>query len=635
MSGDLKERIRNVFDGDVLKSSIAEYVRRPLQVEFAEAVASAMNRGGLHLFEAGTGIGKSIAYIIPALLSERKIFVSTATITLQDQLAKKDVPGVIEALESKARVSVLKGRRNYLCLRKWNGGMRSAKGDSDFYTWAENTEDGDVTSCPIEVSPSLWKHFRSDHLDCTGTACPFRGGCHFFRARSTARKADILILNHHLLVSGLASEEVLPEADVLVIDEGHRLEDAASECLGLALSEGILTPVFDGIAFSDLDPSEKAPLLEKARSLSGSIAELTEGITETAAWDPVKNMDGLEKVRIAAMELVSGVKGNENLASVAKAATSVAEAALGFKMVSTEEYCCFAEKAGKYPVLKGVPLDIGGDLNETVYSSFDTVILTSATLTVAGEFDFFRSRLGAWESVAVSFGSPFDYGSQAVLVIPSNLPPHESHRELAASAWKCGRRLAELLGGRTLMLFTSYRNLKLVKNMAEKDLPDGMKLLVQGDMSRGGILKSFRKSDRGIILGTASFWEGVDMPGRMLQAVIIDRLPFASPGHPLVKARMDLIEKRGASSFARYSLPLAAVRLRQGVGRLIRSLDDTGVVMIMDRRIVTRNYGGVFLRSLPNFRRVNQEQAVAFAMEHCRDSGVSPLEEQGKGSNEP
>ncbi|MBD3277258.1 MAG: hypothetical protein GF388_03075, partial [Candidatus Aegiribacteria sp.] len=187
----------------------------------------------------------------------------------------------------------------------------------------------------------------------------------------------------------------------------------------------------------------------------------------------------------------------------------------------------------------------------------------------------------------------------------------------------------------TLMLFTSYRNLKLVKSMAGEDLPGGMKLLVQGDMSRGGILDSFRESDRGIILGTASFWEGVDMPGKMLQAVIIDRLPFASPGHPLVKARMDLIEKRGGSSFARYSLPLAAVRLRQGVGRLIRSLDDTGVVMIMDRRIVTRNYGGVFLRSLPDFRRVDPEEAVAFAMEHCRVSGVSPLEDSRKGIHEP
>ena len=627
MNEDFREQIRSVFDGDVLKSSIPEYVRRPLQVEFAEAVASAMNRGGLHLFEAGTGIGKSIAYIIPAILSERKIFVSTATITLQDQLAKKDVPGVIQALESRARVSVLKGRRNYLCLRKWHGGKRSAKADSDFYRWADTTQDGDVTACPFKVSHSLWRHFRSDHLDCTGTACPFRGGCHFYRARNTARKADILILNHHLLVSGLVTEEVLPEADVLVIDEGHRLEDAASECLGLALSEGILTPVFDGIAFSDLEPSKKAPLLELARSLSGSIAQLTEGIRETAFWDPVNNMEGLEEVRKTAAQLVDEVKGNETLSPVAKAALSIAAAARGFLAVSTEEYCCFVETGAKYPVLKGVPLDIGGDLNETVYSSFDTVILTSATLTVAGEFDFFRSRLGAWESVAVSFGSPFDYGSQAVLAIPSHLPSHESHRELAASAWKWGRRLAELLGGRTLMLFTSYRNLKLVKSMAEQDLPGGMKLLVQGDMSRGGILESFRKSDRGIILGTASFWEGVDMPGSMLQAVIIDRLPFASPGHPLIKARMDLIEKRGASSFARYSLPLAAVRLRQGVGRLIRSLDDTGVVMIMDRRIVTRNYGGVFLRSLPDFRRVDPEEAVAFAMEHCRGSGVSPLED--------
>jgi len=634
LSTSFDKTIEEVFTGNTLNSSIPEYSPRPLQVKFAQAVGSAMETGGIHLFEAGTGIGKSLAYIIPALLSGRKIFISTATITLQDQLAKKDVPAVLAALDSDAQVSVLKGRNNYLCLRKWNSGSPSFKMESDFQTWIETTEDGDISSFPEELSPGVWRHFRSDHLDCTGVSCSFRGSCHFFRARSQARRSDVLILNHHLLVSGLMADEVLPGADVLVIDEGHRLEDAASECLGLSLSEGMLLPIFDGIAFSELDTEKKAALLELSRLLSASIADLTDGITETSIWDPVAHLEGLEEVLKTAKLLSSATGNSEEMQPVSQAASAVAGSAGRFMEISTGEYCCFVEAERKQPVLKGVPLDIGPDLSETVYSRFDTTILTSATLTVADEFDFFRNRLGAWEARAKSFGSPFDYASQAVLSIPDNLPAHNDHEALALMAWSWGRKLAEKLDGRTLMLFTSYRNLKLVKSIAERELPPEVRLFTQGDMSRSGILKDFRECSRAIILGTSSFWEGVDLPGSMLQAVIIDRLPFASPGHPLIKARMDLIERQGGSSFGHYSLPLAAVRLKQGVGRLIRSLDDMGVVMIMDRRIITKNYGKVFLRSIPPFRIVPGKEVLDFVMEHCSPSSVSLVKDEQKGHNE-
>jgi len=626
----LGDAIERIFEGDDLASVVPDYSPRPLQVSFARSVGRAMSTGGLHLFEAGTGIGKSIAYIVPAILSGNRIFISTATITLQDQLACKDVPAVLTALGSDAKVSVLKGRNNYLCLRKWNAGRSKVAYDMAFSSWADSSRDGDITQYPHEMHSSLWRHFRSDHLDCTGSACPFRGGCHFFRARSEARKSDVLILNHHLLVSGLMAEEVLPGADVLVIDEGHRLEDAASECLGLALGEGILVPIFDGVAFSEVETDLKASLLEQTRRISALIADLTEGVKETSPWDPVSHMEGLQAIAGEASRLSSMAEGREELQPVAQAAVAVAAAANGFLDVSTEEYCCFAEIQGRHPLIKGVPLDIGPDLREVVYSRFDTTILTSATLTVAGEFDFFQGRLGAWDAITKCFGSPFDYSSQAVLAIPDELPAHDSHQQLALSAWKWGRKLAEALGGRTLMLFTSYRNLKLVQAMALNELPPGLDLFIQGEMSRSGILRDFRRSSRAVILGTTSFWEGVDLPGSMLQAVVIDRLPFASPGHPLIKARMDLIEKRGGSSFAHYSLPLAAVRLRQGVGRLIRSMDDTGVVMIMDRRIVTRGYGRVFLDSIPPFRMVGEDQVMDFVMEHCAGGGVSPSKEGSK-----
>ncbi len=627
----LEQKIEEVFCGGTLSSVIPEYTVRTLQVELAKAVGSALTTGGIHLFEAGTGIGKSIAYIIPALLSGRRIFVSTATITLQDQLAFKDAPAILSALKLDSMVSVLKGRNNYLCLRKWNSGAEMVKTDVSFSRWADATDDGDISSFSEKASASVWRHFRSDHLDCIGASCHCRGACHFFKARNLARKSDLLILNHHLLVSGLLSEDVLPGADVLVIDEGHRLEDAASECLGLSLSERSLLPMFDGIAFSEIETSKKASMLEKARQLSSAIAELTASIEDTSIWDPATHLESLEKAGDLSRELASVAGQNEDLLPVTQTATAIAQATKRLSELSTEEYCCFVEVNGKNSVLRAVPLDIGPELCDTVYSKFETSILTSATLTVADEFDFFKDRLGAWDALTRSFGSPFDYRTQAVLSIPDNLPEHDSHKELARAVWDWGKRLATILNGRTLILFTSYRNLELVRERAVLEVPSGMRLFVQGEMSRNKILDEFRKSSRGIILGTSSFWEGVDLPGEMLQAVIIDRLPFSSPGHPLTRARMDLIEKNGESSFGKYSLPLAVVRLKQGVGRLIRSSRDTGVVLLMDRRVISRNYGRVFLNSVPPFRIVSQDAVEPFIMEHCAGSSVS-INEEDSGS---
>jgi len=614
---DHRDPVEDVFRSDILGRAIPEYSAREQQVDMALAVSRALDRGGLHLFEAGTGIGKSLAYMIPALLSGRRIFVSTATITLQDQLACKDAPAILSALDLDADIFVLKGRNNYLCLRKWESAPPSLGIDSELAHWAGTTEDGDVSSCPVEVDQQSWRHFRSDHIDCTGNSCRFRGRCFFFRARNLARKADLLILNHHLLVSGMNSEDVLPGADVLVIDEGHRLEDAASECLGLVLGESTLLPVFDGIAFSSLDTERKAVLLQQARKLSAAVADLTDGIKETSAWDPAAHLEELGEVEQAAVEL-RGLLGNDEELMGASAATGmIREAAGQFTRLSFQEYCCFVETGRRHPILRGVPLDIGPELREKVYINFDTTILTSATLTVAGEFDFYRNRLGAWDAVTAGFGSPFDYSSQAVLHIPDSLPPHDSHDELAQAAWSWALKLSGWLGGRTLMLFTSYRNLKLVHDLARENLPADMKLFVQGEQSRTRILQDFRECSRGIILGTSSFWEGVDLPGALLQAVIIDRLPFSSPGHPLTRARMEKIEREGGSSFGGYTLPLAAVRLKQGVGRLIRSADDIGVVMILDRRILSRNYGSVFLRTIPPFRTATESEMESFVMEHC------------------
>lgn len=622
-----RDAIEEVFRGEALVDAIPAYSLRGLQLDMACAVGAALERGGLHLFEAGTGIGKSLAYLVPALLSGQKTFISTATITLQDQLAGKDAPAVLQALSCEAKVTVLKGRNNYLCLRKWRSGAGRLDMPEDFPEWADGTETGDVASFGTDLPGGFWRHYRSDVMDCIGSSCRERSACHFYRARMRARKADILILNHHLLVSGLLSGDALPEADMLVIDEGHRLEDAASECMGIALGQGTLLPIFDGIAFSEVEAERKAVLLELARRLSEAVSGLTEGVTVTGVWDPVEHLEGITAVLDAASALRTGAEGCEELLPVSQAASAVASSATALTRMSTEVHCCFVEAGGRHPVLRAVPLDVGPDLSDKVYGSFDTTIVTSATLTVAGEFGFYRDRLGAGEALTRSFGSPFHYPEQAVLSVPDDLPPHDRHEELAASVWDWGKRLAGALGGRTLLLFTSYRNLELVRKLSLADPPGDLRIMAQGDMSRNAILDEFRRDSRAVILGTSSFWEGVDLPGEMLQAVVIDRLPFSSPGHPLIRARMDLIERSGGSSFARYSLPLAAVRLRQGVGRLIRSSTDTGVVLIMDRRINSRGYGRIFIDSLPPFGRVAEDGVLPFIMEHCRPGGVSSPEE--------
>jgi len=347
-----------------------------------------------------------------------------------------------------------------------------------------------------------------------------------------------------------------------------------------------------------------------------------DGYTETGIWYPAEHTEQIEKVMQLASEIAEGVGKIEDLAAVSQAVLMIAGSAKELTAVSSDKFCTFIEVNGKRTVLRSVPLSVGASLMDIVYTGFETTILTSATLTAAGKFDFYHSRLGTYEADTESFGSPFDFASQGVLAIPEDLPEHDSHIELTSMVWEWGRRLARVLEGRTMLLFTSYRNLQLVRKLTEDDMPPGLTLYVQGEMSRGAILENFRADPRGMILGTASFWEGVDFPGDILRAIIIDRLPFSSPGHPLIQARMQQIEKNGGSSFRHYSLPLAAVRLKQGTGRLIRSLSDTGAVMIMDRRILTRNYGSIFLKTMQQFRMVECEDVIPFLVERNNDSSV-------------
>jgi ATP-dependent DNA helicase DinG len=625
LSSELADTVEHALL-ELLPGSLPGYVVRPRQVDMALTVADAIASGGMYILEAGTGVGKSLAYILPALLSGVRTIVSTATLTLQDQLVARDIPSLVEALDLDMDVAVLKGRRRYLCSRKWAiAGPRFGRFPG-LGEWAEQTDSGDVSGCPVSIPPDVWRHVAGDRMDCNGTACPFYSRCFYYGARNEARRAGLLIVNHHLLVSGMQAEDLIPEADLLVVDEGHRLEDAAGECLGLSLGEGTLFPLYDGVGFCSLDAGRKAELLGKVRELSAAIGGLTHGITETAPWHPAERLNDLERAATVASGLRTQLEGEAELAGTAQAAGYVLETLRALLSVSPDEYCTFVEVSGSRSLIRSVPLNTGEGLASTVYPAFGTVVLTSATMTVDGSFEYFSSRLGTGSCYSHSFGSPFDYAGQAVLSVPDSLPRHDSHDELAATAWEWGRRLAGLLDGRLIMLFTSYRNLTLVRDMAVDSLPGGLRLLVQGDRPRKAILDDFRKDSRAVILGTTSFWEGVDLPGDLLQAVVIDRIPFPSPGHPLTAARMDAVDRSGGSSFLELTLPAAAVRLKQGVGRLLRSGTDTGVVMILDHRLRSAAYGDVILRSLPAFRQVPDSEVAEFIMEHCLPAGVSPVE---------
>ncbi|MGM0627720.1 MAG: ATP-dependent DNA helicase [Candidatus Fermentibacterota bacterium] len=607
-------RVGDLLAGD-LSSAVPGYTARQSQIRMAEIVADAVEDGGLYLLEAGTGVGKSLAYLLPAVLHPGRTIVSTATISLQDQLIGKDIPAAVTVGGSPRTVALLKGRRNYLCRRKWEQRAGTLDLPDHLAAWAETTETGDRGELSRVPPYSVWAGISSDRLDCLGGSCPHSGSCHYLRARRRAAEADLVVVNHHLLLSGLAGADIIPESDILVADEAHKLEDAAGGCLGLTLGEGAVLPAYDEIAFSDIKTALKAEILERLRALASRLGELAGDAEGDEPWDPAEHVDILRDLEESAAALAETCEETDCLPSSVQVLDTVAQSCRELMGLAPEDWCVYVESAGRGSRVRAVPIEPGGYLRSLVYERFGTVVLTSATLSAAGSFDYFCGRLGASGAYVESLGSPFDYPSQGTLTIPGNLPSQDDHRELSRRVWELTRRLAGELGGRTMALFTSYRNLQLVRTMARTGMPEGLSLHVQGEVPRRAILEGFRRDPSGIILGTASFWEGVDLPGSLLRALVIDRIPFQSPGHPLVRARMDRIESRGGSSFMEYMLPGAVLRMKQGVGRLIRSRRDSGAVFLMDRRLVSSRYGGIILDSLPGFSRAGEEEAIEILLE--------------------
>ncbi len=621
---NLSDRVLDAFEGPGVVSALPGYLRRNAQVEMAARVAEITEWGGVAMLEAGTGVGKSLAYLVPAVMSGKKCVVSTATIALQDQLLEKDIPAAAEIAGIRVEAALLKGRGNYLCRRK--AALPGDRMPEWFRAWALRTPDGDLGDAPMEIPPDLRPRIAGDVLDCLGTNCHMFQECFYFRARNEARRASVLVVNHHLLLCGLAAGDLVPEAGLLVVDEAHQLPEAAGRCLGETLSPLMLDPVIDAVAGSSMPPEDKEEVLARVRSAVAAVEAITAagaGLEEYPLKEMLPELDGLINLCRALGERLSV---REDTAGGAQAAHTLAQAAGRVAEMEGSDWCVFTEKAGRHPILHGVPLEPGDALSALVWDSFPGVVLTSATLSVAGNFDYYSARLGVPpETVKEVFPSPFDYPSQAVLAIPDDLPPRDDHKALSEYAWKVASRLASIYRGRTMVLFTSYRNLELALAAAESSPVPGIRVMAQGTMSRSAILEGFRENPEAVILGTGSFWEGIDLAGELLQGLVIDRIPFPSPGHPLMKARMNRLEARGESSFTSLMLPMAAIRLRQGAGRLIRSSSDRGVLVILDGKLES-GYGKLLQETLPPFRRAGLNGAFAFAEEHAALVGVSGVE---------
>jgi ATP-dependent DNA helicase DinG len=623
--------VGRIFDDDgPLARAVDEFEPRPGQRAMARAVAEVIEEGGVLLAEAGTGTGKTLAYLVPAILSGRRILVSTGTKTLQEQIFNKDLPELRAALGVPFTSACMKGRGNYLCLHRFEAfrenPMAMAFADPDLVDavseWARRTDTGDraeLDTLPDEAG--FWPEVSAATENCVGSECPRFQDCFITRMRQRAAESDVVIVNHHLLCADAsvrqnAYGEVIPECHVAVIDEAHQLEDVATQYFGIVVSsyrvedllhdaerqlasgaiKGDGSDVRDAIGriqdrgavfFLQLANLQRAngPGEERRRVTSGLLAELQEpGASLLAALDALQG----------AIALLPEV--GEDAAAIGRRAGQLRDDLRFLLRASDADFVYHLEVRGRGVFLRASPIDVSTIVRELLLDRMQTTVLASATLSVAGSFDYVRRRLGVREADEIRLPSEFDYAEQALLYLPPRMPDPRSPGFPDAAA----REIGEILRrseGRAFVLFTSYSMLRHVERQLGDDLD--YPLLVQGSAPRSLLLRQFRSLGNAVLLATSSFWQGVDVVGEALSCVIVDKLPFASPGDPITAARIDAINAAGESAFSSYQLPLAILTLQQGLGRLIRHRRDRGVLAVLDPRIRTKGYGARFLEALP------------------------------------
>ncbi|MBI2186344.1 MAG: ATP-dependent DNA helicase [Acidobacteria bacterium] len=638
---DLAEQVRQVFaDDGALARVIDGYEPREGQRQMAEAVAGVLEDGGTLLAEAGTGTGKTLAYLAPAILSGRRVLVSTGTKNLQEQIFFKDLPLLQQALGVPFTATLMKGRGNYLCLHRWElyrdaveeGANASGRlidaGDRVLLpivdAWLARTETGDraeLRELPEDVG--LWKAIAAEAETCLGSECPHYDDCFVTRMRRRAAESDVVIVNHHLLcadasVRQSAYGEVIPPCPTLVIDEAHQLEDIATQYFGYSFS------VF---RVDDLVRDVERILIDDGGELTRALARASEcsriffsGLALRGALQPssgsetrvrytaealaehdeegsalVGALEGLETA-LAAVKSPDDAEVGEALAALHRRAGELARDLRFLLRAADPDFVYYVETRGRTVFLRASPIDVSRIVREALVDHMRAVVLTSATLAVDGSFSYLKGRLGIRDAEELRVPSEFDYARQALLYLPRRVPSPRAPMFAQSAA----REIVEILRrsrGRAFVLFTSYHVLRTVQPVVEMALP--YPILVQGTAPRTELIERFRTTPHAVLLATSSFWQGVDVVGEALSCVIIDKLPFASPADPVTAARIDAIESRGGDAFADYQVPLAILALQQGLGRLIRHRRDRGVLAVLDPRLRTMGYGQRFLASLP------------------------------------
>ena len=607
-----------------LARSLDGFRPRRAQVQMATAVTDALEQRRALLVEAGTGTGKTFAYLVPALLAGRRVLVSTGTRTLQDQLYAKDVPLVAGALGSPARVALLKGRSNYLCTYrlKRQVAQRALDGIATadpllarIESWSATTKTGDLAEVPgITESQTVWPQVTSTRDNCLGQRCPEYAGCHVVAARRDAQAADLVIVNHHLLLADLALKEdgfgdLLGTADAVILDEAHQLPDLATQFFGAQfsarqgetlLTEGKAALLRGGGSLAEIGPAART--VEAA--LGAVLAALPRGATRQRWEDAGEELDSAALALAAALRDYGSMLGEASqqpaVAAVAGRAGELASVLERIAQSGGDEGARTVETTGRGFTLGLLPFDVSERFRGLVTAHPAAWVFTSATLSVGEDFAHFATRLGLEDAPTLRIPSPFDFGSQAMLYLPEGMP-EPSQPGYVDAVIDASVPLLDASGGGAFLLFTSHRALAqgAARLRATWDGAVERPLLVQGEGPRERLLREFREHGDAVLLGTASFWEGVDVKGEALRLVIIEKLPFASPDDPLTKARIEHLQRSGGNAFRDYQLPEAVLALKQGVGRLIRSETDRGMIVICDPRLLGKSYGRVFRASLP------------------------------------